>query len=198
MHVYAPSLTPFLRTDVQGLLLAALLLHPEREFTITELAIRAGTSLPTAVREIDRLAKSEFVTVRPVGRNRNIRANAEHPLFAPMQEIITYAYGPKAIIEPLVAELKGIEAAYIYGSWAARLHGIAGPNPSDIDVLLIGLPNRLAALKVAEVASAKLDREVNVQIQSPAVWASGTDPFIKTLKSQPLVKMSVVGAINEE
>jgi DNA-binding transcriptional ArsR family regulator len=198
MQVSAPSLTPFLRTDVQGLMLAELLLHPEREFTITELAQRAGTSLPTAVREIERLAKSGFVTVRPVGRNRNVQANQEHPLFAPMQEIITYAYGPKAIIEPLVAELKGIDAAYIYGSWAARLNGIAGPNPTDIDVLIIGSPDRLAVLRVGEAASKKLGREVNLQIQTPAIWASDTDPFINTVKSLPLVKMSVVEATNEE
>jgi predicted nucleotidyltransferase len=115
-----------------------------------------------------------------------------------MQEIITYAYGPKAVIEPQLANLEGVEAAYIYGSWAARLNGIAGPNPTDIDVLLIGSPDRLAVLKVAEIASAKLGREVNLQIQAPAIWASATDPFIKTVKSQPLVKMSVVGPINEE
>lgn len=198
MQVSAPSLTPFLRTDVQGLLLAELLLHPEQEFTITELAKRAGTSLPTAVREIERLAKSEFVKVRPVGRNRNVQANREHPLFTPMQEIITYAYGPKAILEPLVAELKGIDAAYIYGSWAARLKGIQGPNPSDIDVLLIGSPDRLAVLGVAKVASERLGRDVNFQIQSPSVWAADSDPFIKTVRSKPLVKMSVVGSINEE
>jgi predicted nucleotidyltransferase len=198
MKVSPPSLTPFLRSDVQGLLLAELLLNDDREFTITELAKLAGTSLPTAVREVDRLVASTFVLDRPVGRNRNIRANRNHALFRPMQEMITYAYGPKAVIEPLLARLPGLKSAFIFGSWAARLSGLPGPDPQDIDVLLIGSPDRKSMLKVAEQASTKLGREVNFQSQTPEIWADSTDPFIKTVQLKPLIELSVVAAKNGE
>lgn len=198
MKVSPPSLTPFLRTDVQGLLLAELLLNGEREFTITELSKLAGTSLPTAVREIDRLVASNFALDRPVGRNRNIRANQSHPLFRPMQEIITYAYGPKAVMESLLAGLAKLEQAFIYGSWAARVSGIPGPDPQDVDVLLIGAPDRMEVFKIAEVASLKLGRDVNLQVVSADVWAQGADPFVKTVKSKPLVELSVAAAKNSE
>jgi len=194
MKVMPPTLTPFLRSEVQGLLLAELLINPERELTITELAKRVGTSLPTAVREVDRLVTSSFVLDRPVGRNRNISANRKHPLFSPMQEIIIYAYGPKAVIEPMLEDVSGLDKAYIYGSWAARLTGTAGPNPNDIDVLLIGAPDRMAVIKVAEQASLKLGREVNFQIQTQASWDAGEDGFTKTVQSKPLVELSVVAA----
>jgi hypothetical protein len=196
MKVMPPTLTPFLRSEVQGLLLAELLINPDRELTITELAKRVGTSLPTAVREVDRLVTSNFVLDRPVGRNRNISANRNHALFQPMQEIITYAYGPKAVIEPLLAGLNGLKSAFLYGSWAARLSGLPGPDPQDIDVLLVGSPDRQLTLKVAEQASTKLGREVNFQIQSPEIWANGSDPFVKTVQSKPLVELSVVTAKN--
>lgn len=198
MKVLPPSLTPFLRSDVQGLLLAELLLNGEREFTITELSKLTGTSLPTAVREIDRLVASNFALDRPVGRNRNIRVNQSHPLFRPMQEIITYAYGPKAVMEPLIAGLAGLERAFIFGSWAARVQGIPGPDPKDVDVLLIGAPDRMAILKVAEEASLKLGREVSLQVVSADVWAQGADPFVKTVRARPLVELSVVAAKNSE
>ena len=198
MKVLPPSLTPFLRSDVQGLLLAELLLNVEREFTITELSKLAGTSLPTAVREIDRLVASNFALDRPVGRNRNIRANQSHPLFRPLQEIITYAYGPKSVMESLLAGLPGLEQAFIYGSWAARVSGTPGSDPKDVDVLLIGAPDRMAILKVTEEASRKLGREVNLQVVSADVWAQGTDPFVKTVRAKPLVELSVVAAKNGE
>lgn len=198
MKVLPPSLTPFLRSDVQGLLLAELVLNVEREFTITELSRLAGTSLPTAVREIDRLVASNFALDRPVGRNRNIRANQSHPLFRPMQEIITYAYGPKAVLESLLSGLAELEQAFIYGSWAARVSGIPGPNPQDVDVLLVGAPDRMEVFKIAQVASLKLGREVNLQVQSPGTWSQNTDPFVKTIKSKPLVELSVVAAKNGE
>jgi hypothetical protein len=198
MKVLPPSLTPFLRSDVQGLLLAELVLNVEREFTITELSRLAGTSLPTAVREIDRLVASNFALDRPVGRNRNIRANQSHPLFRPMQEIITYAYGPKAVMESLLAGLAELEQAFIYGSWAARISGIPGPNPQDVDVLLTGAPDRMEVFKIAEAASLKLGREVNLQVQSPETWSHNKDPFVKTIKAKPLVELSVAAAKNGE
>lgn len=198
MKVLPPSLTPFLRSDVQGLLLAELLLNSEREFTITELSKLAGTSLPTAVREVDRLVVSNFALDRPVGRNRNIRANQSHPLFRPMQDIITYAFGPKAVMESLLACLPGLEQAFIYGSWAARVSGTPGPDPKDVDVLLIGAPGRMEIFKIAEVASLKLGREVNLQVVSAGVWSQNTDPFVKTVRAKPLVELSVVAAKNSE
>jgi hypothetical protein len=194
MKVLPPSLTPFLRSDVQGLLLAELLISPEREFTITQLARLVGTSLPTAVREIDRLVIANFVLDRPIGRNRNIMANRSHALFQPMQEIIVYAYGPKAVLEKLLQGISGVEKAFVYGSWAARLTGVPGLDPQDIDALIVGTPDRMEVLKAAQIASGKLGREVNIQIQSSATWAAGTDPFIKTVQSKPLVELSVVAA----
>jgi predicted nucleotidyltransferase len=38
--------------------------------------------------------------------------------------------------------LAGIEAAAIFGSWAARAAGEAGPSPVDVDLLVIGRPDR--------------------------------------------------------
>ncbi|MDJ0355109.1 hypothetical protein [Paenarthrobacter sp. PH39-S1] len=46
-----------------------------------------------------------------------------------MAEIITDTYGPRPVLEDLLAEVDGIEAAYIYGSWAARRTGTPGPPP---------------------------------------------------------------------
>ena len=36
--------------------------------------------------------------------------------------------------------LAGIERAVIYGSWARRYQGEAGPLPQDVDLLVIGAP----------------------------------------------------------
>lgn len=39
--------------------------------------------------------------------------------------------------------VQGIAEAYVYGSWAARYEGRAGPWPvGDIDVLILGDPDR--------------------------------------------------------
>jgi len=55
MKPRVPTLSPILRSDTQGRMLAALFLHPEREYRATELAREAQVSLPTILRDIDRL-----------------------------------------------------------------------------------------------------------------------------------------------
>ena len=45
---------------------------------------------------------------------------------------------PLPVLSQLLACVPGINAAYIYGSWAARYHHEPGGPPNDLDVLVIG------------------------------------------------------------
>jgi hypothetical protein len=49
----SPSLLPILRSRMQGELLALVLLHPEREYRITELAADVGVTPTAVLREVD-------------------------------------------------------------------------------------------------------------------------------------------------
>lgn len=184
-----PTISPLLRSDVQGNLLAELLLAPERERTLTELATAIGGTAPTVHREVDRLVTTGFLSQRRSGRNRYIRANVQHALYRPVRQIVEYAYGPRAVLPPLLASVAGIERAYVYGSWAARMNGEAGPDPADIDVLVIGRPDRADLYDAATVAQSKLGREVNIRSVSPDRWNAADDTFLQTVKSRPLVPL---------
>ncbi|MGG7507071.1 ArsR family transcriptional regulator [Plantibacter sp. YIM 135249] len=191
MKASVPMISPLLRSDTQGHLLAQLLLTPERNRTLTELAAAVGTTMPTVHREVERLIESGFATERRSGRNRYISANTEHPLYTPVRQIIEYAYGPRAVLPPLLAPIAGVDEAYVYGSWAARLSGEPGPDPADIDVLVIGRPDRSAIYDAAAEASERLSRDVNIRSVSRAGWDSEADAFIRTLKSRPLVPLDL-------
>ena len=43
---------------------------------------------------------------------------------------------------PLTESVAGVDAVYLFGSWAARYAGQRGRAPADIDVLVIGRPDR--------------------------------------------------------
>lgn len=185
-----PVLTPLLRSDVQGLLLAELYLHPEKERTATELARLAGTGLSNASRELSRMVDAGFLHARTSGRNRYVRVNEQHPLHRQVSEILRYAYGPVAVLTPLLREVPGAEEAYIYGSWAARLSGEIGPNPEDIDLIVIGNQLDHAALDAAaDAARAQLGREVNPRAVSRRAWDEKADLFLKHLTERPLVRI---------
>lgn len=189
MKTMAPSLSPLLRSDAQGLMLAALYLSPEIEFSVTRLAQIGNVSIPTATREVERLESANFVTSRRVGPSRLVTVNKAHAIYAALSEIVVYAYGPVAVMTELLQGAEAIKSAHIYGSWAARLLGETGPEPNDIDVLLVGDVNNRFASEIGANATQKLGRPVNVHNLSELEWSKAESGFVKTIQSRPLVPL---------
>lgn len=108
-----------------------------------------------------------------------------------MRTIVMFGYGPVAVLPSLLEDIPGIEDAYIFGSWAARAAGEPGPEPDDIDVLVIGDVDSGNLYAASRDATKQLRREVNISAVSRARWDAGTDGFIQTLKSRPLEKLGL-------
>jgi hypothetical protein len=88
--------------------------------------------------------------------------------------------------------VSGITAAYIYGSWAARHEGQAGQRPvGDIDVLVLGDPNRDRLYAALSTAEQRLARPVEPTIRDGAWLESGSGAFHDTITSRPLVRLAL-------
>jgi DNA-binding Lrp family transcriptional regulator len=186
----SPSLLPLLRSRMQGELLALVLLHPEREYSITELARAFGVSATTVLREVERLVGGGIFEDRRVGRSRLVKARTDTPLYRPLSDVISVTFGPLPLLAEALSGLAGVREAYIYGSWAARYSGEPGPPPGDVDVMVVGSPDPDALFDLAEGVSRRLDREVNVHRIAPESWASSsTDPFLTSVRARPLVPL---------
>jgi predicted nucleotidyltransferase len=183
----APVLLPVLRSRHQADLLTLLLLHPDREYTITELSQRLSAPQSTVSGEVQRLIGAGVLLARAAGRSRLIRANSGSPLVAPLTELVTLTYGPHVVIADEFASLKGVQLVLIFGSWAARYQGERGRPPIDVDVLVVGSPDRIAMYSAAERAEMRLGRRVNPTICPPVLWAHPTEPFIAEIRSRPYV-----------
>lgn len=190
MKVNAPSLNPVLRSDTQGKLLAAILFDPGRELTLSELAERAGTSAPTALREIDRAEAAGLVITRRLGRNRLVRANGVHPLYRSFREVIVGTYGVPVVVTEELADVGGLKELYLFGSWAARYLGETGPAPNDIDILVVGTNvDRDAVYAAAERIEDRVGIPVQVAIRTENEWAYGHDPFLTEVRRRPLINL---------
>ena len=187
MRSDAPRLLPVLRSQHQADLLTMLLLHPEQEYTIAGLAQRLGIPQSTVSGEVRRLADAGILAVRPVGRSRLVRANVSSRLAGPLTELLTLTYGPHMVVADEFADLRDVAAVMIFGSWAARYHGQRGQPPNDVDVLVVGAPDRVAMYAAAERAESRLGRPVNPAVCSPDQWAHPTESLIREIKSRPYV-----------
>jgi DNA-binding transcriptional ArsR family regulator len=188
----APSLLPILRSQQQGEILALLLGDPGLELSLTEIASRTGTPHPSVYREVQRAEQAGLVTTRKIGNTRLVRANTASPYYAGLAEVLTRAFGVPAVVTEALGPLLGITAAYIYGSWAARHEGQAGQRPvGDIDVLILGEPDRDQLYAALSAAEKRLGRPVQATIRDPAWLGSGSGSFHDTVTSRPLLELAL-------
>ena len=191
MRTKAPLLAPIFRSEGQARLLATLLLTGD-ELSITDLAKQAGLAYPTVHREVARLVDAGILSERQVGRTRLIRANDESPLVGPLREILTVASGPVVMLTEELGRIDGIESAFLYGSFAARMLGDAGPTPHDIDVMVLGEPDVDAVYEACTRVEAAVHRPVNPTILTAAEFGAPSG-FLDTVRSGPAV--AVIGEL---
>ena len=188
------SLLPILRSRGQAEILCAVLANPNREWTLGELAKVSGQSLPTVQREVERAELAALVESRRMGRQRLVKAGPSQ-IAIMLANLLLWSYGPKFVIAEEFAGIKGIDRLFIFGSWAARYHGVDGYPPQDLDVLVIGDANLSDVFRAAHAASNKLQLEVNPKLFSHTWWENKTGSgFRMEIERRPIVEIEVRGA----
>jgi hypothetical protein len=184
----APALLPLFRSEQQLRLLGVLFAGSDGELPLGDLAIRAGVAQATASREVARLAAHGLVVVRSLGRNSLVAANWALPWARELRSILVQTVGVLGHLSEALADVVGIEEAFVFGSWAARYVGEVGPPPRDVDVVVVGdvpLPDVREACAAVEAES---HVEVNPVVVPADDWSSPSpDPFVEGIRSRPLV-----------
>lgn len=182
---------PIFRSDTQLQILGATFLEPERRFTIPELIAHAHRPQPTVAREVGRLVEAGLLESELRGGRRMVWAATTSLIFDELRSILLKTIGPKAVLEQQYQGVEGIDSAMIYGSWARRYEGEAGPMPQDIDLMVVGTTDVNTVRKRADLASRKLGRDVNVTVLSPVEWGAAGSGFIVHVKNGPLVQLDL-------
>ena len=192
MNTRPSALAPLFRSDAQGEILARLFLSSDRAFTIAELARAAHSPYASAHREVSRIVRMGLATTEKRGQAVEVRSRRDAPAFHPLVELLRLTYGPAVVIPNYLSGIFGIDAAYIYGSWAARRQGELGDAPGDIDLLIVGNPSRGEVFEAVSHAGYDLAREVNLRIVNLEAWQTAqNDPFLRTLSERPLVRLDL-------
>lgn len=182
MRTGAPALMPIFRSQRQAELLALLLLRPDTELTLTELARRLGVTPGAIHAEVERLIGSGLLLDRFVGRSRLVSANTQARGYSALSELLLLSYGPEQVVSEEFSEVPGAQRVVLFGSWARRYRGETGYEPADIDVMVIGQPDREDVYEAADRASDRLGIPVNPVVRSPSAWDEESDALVITAK----------------
>lgn len=135
-------------------------LHGDEPYHVRALQRRAGLSMSSLHRELRRLENRGLVERTDAGGRVLYRAAEAHPAWKTLRQLIRDFADPAEVVEEAFAGIEGIEAAFVFGSFA---RGDARDD-SDVDVLVIGdLPPGAALGREAAEAAVLLGRPVEVR-----------------------------------
>lgn len=187
MRNEAPALMPIFRSQRQARLLARLFHGPDSEPSLTELATQLGVSTGALHADVERLVDAGLIQDRRVGRTRLLRANTDSHAAKALAQLLLVTFGPEHVVREEFATVHGTVAVYIYGSWARRYHGELGPEPGDIDVMVVGAPDRDEVYEAADRASERLGIPVNAVVRSASSWSQADDALVVTAKTDAVL-----------
>ena len=165
---------------------------PGRELSLTEISQLTGAPHPSVYWEVQRAEQAGLVTSRKVGNTRLVRANTESRYYVGLSDVLTRAFGVPAVLADALRDVGGIDEAYVYGSWAARHSGEPGRRPvGDVDVLVVGDPDRDRLYAALSGAEQRLGRQVQVTVRESDWLTAGSGSFHETVTGRPMLKLTL-------
>jgi predicted nucleotidyltransferase len=161
-----------------------LLLHPDDQLHVRELARLTATNAGSLHRELARLAESGLLVRSQQGNQVLYQANRSHPAFADLAGLFRKTSGVVGVLQealmPLAAD---ITLAWVFGS-VARGEEHAG---SDVDVLVIGEMSFASLVRNLHAYQEVLGREINPVLYAPHEFKQklNEDVFIRELMTTP-------------
>lgn len=170
------------RSAIRRRILALLALNPERRYHLREIARQVGTSAGTASREAKRLEEAGIIERAREGRQVYYQAKQYGVLFESLDSILRRTLGAREALRREIGGLAGVKSAVIFGSYVSgkmRLN-------SDIDLLVVGRPDRDELTEVLERVQSEIGRQINEVVMDANELADRRrrgDAFIESIDS---------------
>jgi predicted nucleotidyltransferase len=160
--------------ETRSRVLGAMLLRPEKDWYLTELAAFLHTQPSSLQREMDALSRAGILKQWRDGRRVYVKPDANSPVFSDLRSLFEKTVG---IVSILQQELKSfgdrIPLAFLYGSIARSEER----SESDVDLMVVGSVGLSELVPLLRRAERTLGRPIN-----PTVFSS--KEFARKLRSQ--------------
>jgi len=150
------------RSKARQRLLAYYFTNPTARHHLRDLAARLGIDPSNLSKELGRLEREGLFRSEVSGRQKYFQLNREYALFDEVRSIVAKTIGVVPLLAQCFKTIEGIEAAYLYGSFARNQQDAA----SDIDVLVVGKPKSDALAEAVQKLERRLGREINYTVLS--------------------------------
>ena len=162
----ASLLESLLGSRVRAVLLGKFMTRPREQLYARQLSRETGLGLYSIQTELARWERLGIVTAKRVGKEKLYQVNHGHYLYPELQRIVYKTVALGDALREVLANVKGIECAFIYGSVAKG----SEKETSDIDLFILGRPDHPRLSSVLSDVENRVGREVSVVTMAPDEW----------------------------
>ena len=180
------------RTRVK--LLTLFLLNPEKEYYVREIVRMSEENYNAVRRELANLEKFGLITGQKKGNQQYYSVNRSFFLYNELQKIVLKTEGVASVIRDSLADQRGFECMFIYGSFAK---GTAGAQ-SDIDMFVVGDIDENVLIPLVHKSEQVIGREINYTLMPGREFRKrkeSGDPFVTNVMGEP--KIMITGTCND-
>jgi predicted nucleotidyltransferase len=181
-----------LRSELRRKLLAYYFTNPTADHYLRELATLLEIDAANLSRELAALQRQGCFISEYRGNQKYFRLNRRYPLYEEVRRIIFKTIGVVGQLQKTLREVRGIQEAYLYGSFARNQQD----STSDIDVLVVGEVRMEELERAVRKIEKQLGREISYTVLSRKEFKTKRthrDPFLEDLwhhKKIPLISNS--------
>ena len=176
-----------LRSKITRAVLSYFILHDHAESYVLELARRLDLDGSNLAKKLRELEKEGILKCEEKGKERYYSLNKAFPLLKEYRQIIMKTVGIEGALKDLLKDVKGIQEAFLFGSYAKDRMDSA----SDIDLMVVGDHDTVELRKKVAGVQKTTDREINLVSMSPAEYEKRKkqDSFVKSLQTAKKVNL---------
>lgn len=174
------------KTEIKAL--GYFFINPHAKKYINELAKILELDPANLDKKLKFLEKEGILASTIEGNQKYYFLNKKYPLLKEVKKIYKAKYGLENILAQILEDLKGLEEAYIFGSYAKGEIG----QESDIDLLLIGGHSSIEAIKKIHKLQNSLQRQINIVNLSEEEFnrrKKENDEFISNIFEDKVIKI---------
>ena len=156
------DITKIFKSKARMALLRLYFTNPDKEYYLRELERILSTPVSVIRKELVALEKSGIFKLSKKANLCYYSLNKEYPLYDELKNIVFKTVGIQGALAALLLTIEGIEASFIYGSYAKNESNAK----SDVDLFIIGNIDEDALLPEINKLEETLHREINYSIYS--------------------------------
>jgi len=179
-----------LRSALRRALLSYFFANRAATHYVRELAALLAVDPTNLSKELSRLEREGLFRSELRGNQRHYSLNREYPLYKEVASILLKTVGVVPTAAKALNGIAGVDAAYIYGSFAKG----GQDSRSDIDLLIVGQPPAADLAMAARKLEKTFGREINYTVVSrrelKRKLAAG-DPFLQDVWNGKRIELRV-------